>query len=168
MRKIIGKVLTQIETSKLSDKKIKEQFGQLKYTEIEVRLSNLRRNNNVNKNYNNNNNNFGERLTGNLPGPPPPPSSPGAPDEPFDPYAAATAPLPSLTRVDPSAPPYPGEILPPPDYNTLSTERIAIADTKSKSKGTCTCRPVIDVIHHDLHMIFVIRRVFVYKYYFKL
>ena len=90
-----------------------------------MRLSNLRRNNNVNKNYNNNNNNFSGKPTCNLPGPPPLSPSPGAPDEPFDPYAAATTLLPSA----PSAPPYPGEILPPPDYNTLSTERIAIADT---------------------------------------
>ena len=54
---IIGKVLTQIETSKLSDKKIKEQLGQLKDREIEARLSNLRRNINFNNKYNHNNNN---------------------------------------------------------------------------------------------------------------
>ena len=33
---IIGKVLTQIETSTLSDKNIKEQLGQLKVREIEA------------------------------------------------------------------------------------------------------------------------------------
>ena len=33
---ITGKVLTQIETSKLSDKNIKEQMGQLKVREIEA------------------------------------------------------------------------------------------------------------------------------------
>ena len=69
---IIGKVLTQIETSKLSDKKIKKQLGQLKDREIEARLSNLRRNDNFNNNYNNNNNNFGGKPAGNLPGRPPP------------------------------------------------------------------------------------------------
>ena len=66
---ITGKVLTEIETSKLSDKKIKEQLVQLKDREIEAQLSKLRHNNNFNNNYNNNNNNFGGRPTGNLPEP---------------------------------------------------------------------------------------------------
>ena len=108
---IVGKVLTQIETSKLSDKKIKEQLGQLKDREIEARLSNLRRSNNFNNNYNNNNKNFGGKPTGNLPGPPPPRSSLGAPDEPFDSFAGAIAPLPSPPKIAQSETPYPREIL---------------------------------------------------------
>ena len=70
---IIAKLLAQIETSKLKDKKIKQQLGQLKDREIEARLSNLKRNNNFNNDYYNNNNNFGLRPTGNLPGAPSPP-----------------------------------------------------------------------------------------------
>ena len=85
--------MLQIETSKLNGKKIKEQLGQLKDREIEVRLSNLRRNNNFNNNHNNNNNYFGGRPTANLPGSLPPLPSPGVPDEPIDPFAGAT-PLP--------------------------------------------------------------------------
>ena len=104
-------MLTQIETSKLSDKKIKEQLGQLKDREIEARLSNLRRSNNFNNNYNNNNKNFGGKPTGNLPGPPPPPSSLGAPYEPFDPFAGAIASLLSPPKVAQSETPYPSEIL---------------------------------------------------------
>ena len=98
---IIGKILTQIETGKLSDKKIKEQLGQLKDREIEAPLSSLRRNNNFNNNYNINNKNFGGRSTGNLPGLPPPPSLLGAPEELFDPFSGTTAPLPSPPRADP-------------------------------------------------------------------
>ena len=64
-----------------------------------------------------------------MPGPPTPLPSPGTPDEPFHLFAGATAPLTPPPGVDPSVPPYPGEILPPPDYNTSFTERIAIADT---------------------------------------
>ena len=143
---IIGKVLTQRESSKLSDKKIKERLGQLKDREIEAWLSNLRRNNNFNNNYNNNNNNCGGRPTGNLPGPQPPLPSPGAPDEPFDPFAVATAPLPSPPGVNPSAPSYLHEIPPPPDSNTLFTERITIADTNPNLRGTSTHRPVIVAI----------------------
>ena len=146
---IIGKVLTQIETSKLKDKKTKEQLGQLKDREIEARLSNLRRNNNFNNfnnNYNNNSNNFGWKPTGDLPGPPPPSPSPSAPREPFDPFAGAIAPLPSPPRAEPSTLPYPGEIPPPPDYNTLLLERIAIADTEPNLRRTSTHRPVTGVI----------------------
>ena len=132
-------MLTQIETSKLSDKKIKEQLGQLKDREIEARLSNLRRNNN----YNNNNNNSGGRPTGDVPGPPPRPASLGAPDEPFDP---TTAPLLPPPRTDPTAAPYPSEIPPPPDSNTLFTERIAIADTDPNLRGSSTHSPIIGVI----------------------
>ena len=127
-------------------KKIKEQLGQLKDREIEARLSNLRRNNNFNNNYNNNNNNFGGRSTGSLAGPPPPLPSPGAPDKPFDPFAGATALLPLPPRVDLSAPSYPREIPPPPDYNTLLTERIAIADADLNLRRTSTHRLVIGVI----------------------
>ena len=93
---------------------MKEQLGQLKDREIEAHLSNLRPNNNFSNNYKNNNNNFGGRPTGNLHGPPHARLSPGAPEEPFGPSAGATAPLSSPPRVDPSAPPYPGEIPPPP------------------------------------------------------
>ena len=126
---IIGKVLTQIETSTLSDKNIKEQLGQLKVREIEAWLSNLRHKNNFNNNYNNNKNNFGGKRTGNLPGPPPPLPLPGAPDKRFHLFVGATAPLMPPPGVDPSAPSYPGKIPPLPDYNTLFTERIDIADT---------------------------------------
>ena len=126
---IIGKVLAQIETSKLSDKNIKEQLSQLKVREIEAWLSNLRHKNNFNNNYNNKKNNFGGKRTGNLPGPPPPLPLPGAPDKPFHLFVGATAPLMPPPGVDPSAPWYPGKIPPLPDYNTLFTERIDIADT---------------------------------------
>ena len=71
---------------------------------------------------------------------------PGAPDEPFDPFAGATVLLPSPPRVDPPAPPHPGEIPPPPDYNNLSTEGIAIADTDPNLRGTSNCRTGIGVI----------------------
>ena len=109
---IIGKLLTQIESSILSDKKIKEHLRQLKDRKIETRLSNLRRNNN---NYNNNNNNnIGRRPTAGQPLPPPLLPSPGSPDEPFDPFAGATVPLPSPSRTEPSRPQYPKEITPPP------------------------------------------------------
>ena len=53
---------------------------------------------------------------------------PGALDKPFDPFASATGPLPSPPRVYPSAPPYPVEI-PPPEFNILIKESVAIADT---------------------------------------
>ena len=72
--------------------------------------------------------------------------SPGAPDEPFDPFAVATAPLPSPPGVNPSAPSYLHEIPPPPNSNTLFTERITIADTNPNLRGTFTHRPVIGVI----------------------
>ena len=110
--------------------------------EIEARLTNLRRNNNFNNNYNN----IGGRPTANLPGPPSLPPLPVALDEPFDSFAGATAPLPSLLRADPSAPPYPAKIPPPSDYNTLFTGRIAITDTDPDLRGTSTRRPVIGVV----------------------
>ena len=127
-------------------KKIKEQLAQLKDREIEARLSNLRRNNNFSQNYNNSNKNFGGRPTGNLPGPPHPLPLPGAPDEPFNPFTGATAPLPSPPRADPSVSLYPAKIPLPPDYKSLFTERIAIADADLNVKGTSTHRPVIRVI----------------------
>ena len=71
---------------------------------------------------------------------------PGAPDEPFDPFTGATASLPSPPRADPSAPSYPDEIPPLPVYNTLVTERIAIADTDPNLRRTFIRRPVIGVI----------------------
>ena len=71
---------------------------------------------------------------------------PGAPDEPFDPFTGATASLPSPPRADPSVPSYPDEMPPSPVYNTLITERIAIADTDPNLRRTFICRPVIGVI----------------------
>ena len=71
---------------------------------------------------------------------------PGAPDEPFDPFTGATASLPSPPRADPSAPSYPDEIPPLPVYNTLVTERIAIADTDPNLRRTFIRRLVIGVI----------------------
>ena len=113
---IIGKLLAQIESSKLSNK--------------EARLSNHRRNNNYNNNHNDNyGNNLGGRSTGGLPRPlPPPPST----------FAGATAPLLQPPRGESSVLPYPVEISPLPDYNTLFTERLFT--------GTSTCQPVIGVI----------------------
>ena len=103
---IIDKLLNQIGACNLSDKKIKEQLGQLKDRELETFSSNLDANSNFSNN--SNNNNFGWRSTG-LPSPQElylPLPSPGAPDEPFDPFAGVTAPIPSLSRVEPSLPPY--------------------------------------------------------------
>ena len=71
---------------------------------------------------------------------------PGAPDEPFDPFTGATASLPSPPRADPSVPSYPDEMPPSPVYNTLITERIAIADTDPNLRRTFIRRPVIGVI----------------------
>ena len=71
---------------------------------------------------------------------------PGAPDEPFDPFTGATASLPSPPRADPSSPSYPDEIPPLPVYNTLVTERIAIADTDPNLRRTFIRRLVIGVI----------------------
>ena len=145
---LLAKHLTPIEISKLCDKRIKEQLSQLKDRKIEAQLLNLRRNNNFNNNYNKNNNNFYGRWTGNLPRPPPPLPWPGDPDEAFDPFVGATAALPSCTgaRSDTSAPPYPGKIPPPPDYNTFFTETVSIADTDLNLRGTSTRKPVVDVI----------------------
>ena len=70
---IIGKLLTQIESSKLTEKRIRDQLGQIKDREIETRLLNLRSNNNNSNNSNNNNNDVGRRLTEHRPPPPPPP-----------------------------------------------------------------------------------------------
>ena len=74
----------------------------------------------------------------------------GDQDEPFDPFVGETAALPSCigARSDPSAPPYPGKIPPPPDYNTFLTETVAIADTDTNLRRTSTCEPVIGVIPH--------------------
>ena len=71
---------------------------------------------------------------------------PGAPDEPFDPFTGATASLPSPPRADPSVPSYPDEMPPSPVYNTLITERIAIADTDPNLRRTFIRRLVIGVI----------------------
>ena len=68
---IIGKLLNQIGACNLSDKKIKEQLGQLKDRELETLLSNLDANSNFSNN--SNNNNFGWRSTG--------PPSPHLPQE---------------------------------------------------------------------------------------
>ena len=147
---LLVKYLTLIEISKLCDKRIKEQLGQLKNGELEPQLSNLRRNNNFNNNYNNNNNNFGGRATGNLPKPPPPLHLQGDHDEPFDPFVGATAALLLCigARSDPSAPPYPGKIPSPPDYNTFLTETVAIADTDPNLRRTSPRKLVIGVIPH--------------------
>ena len=67
-------------------------------------------------------------------------------DEPFDPFAGATELLQSPPRADPSAPLYPRKIPPLPDYNTLFTERIAIADTDPNQRGTSTCTLLVGVI----------------------
>ena len=71
---------------------------------------------------------------------------PGAPDEPFDPFTGATVSLPSPPRADPSVPSYPDEMPPSPVYNTLITERIAIADTDPNLRRTFIRRLVIGVI----------------------
>ena len=71
---------------------------------------------------------------------------PGASDEPFDPFTGATASLPSPPRADPSVPSYPDEMPPSPVYNTLITERIAIADTDPNLRRTFIRRLVIGVI----------------------
>ena len=133
--------MTQIESSKLSEKKIKEQLGQIKDRKIETRLSNLRRNNNYN-NYNNDN--FGRSpIDGfNLPRPQPTPPSPGGLDEAFDPFFGATAPLTSPPTTETSALPYLSEIPPLSDYNTLISEGIAIADTDPNLPETSIRRPV--------------------------
>ena len=68
------------------------------------------------------------------------------PPDTFHPFAGATAPLPSPPRVELSLPPYPSKIPPMPDYNTLFTERIALADADPNLRGNSTCRPVIGVI----------------------
>ena len=76
---VVGRLLTQIESSKLSDKRIRDQLGQIKDIEIETWLPNLTCNNNNNSN----NSDVGGRPTGrlDLPQPPqPPPPSPGAPN----------------------------------------------------------------------------------------
>lgn len=91
-----------METSKLSDKKNKKELAELKDIELEIRLSNLKCNNNYNNNYNNNNN-FGGR-TSSLLSPPPPLSR--ALDKTFDPFAGATVLLPSPPRTEPSVPPF--------------------------------------------------------------
>ena len=54
--------------------------------------------------------------------------------------------LTSLPRAEPSAPPYPSEIPPLPDYNTLFSDRIAIADADPNLRRTSTRRTVIGVI----------------------
>ena len=54
--------------------------------------------------------------------------------------------LQSPPRADPKAPPYPRKIPPPPDYNTLFTERIAIADTDRNQRGTSICTLLVGVI----------------------
>ena len=149
---IIGKLLTQIESSKLTEKRIRDQLGQIKDREIETRLLNLRSNNNNSNNSNNNNNDVGRRLTEHRPPPPPPLSSHSPPNlfnpDPFDPFFGATAPpyLPSLPRNEPSVLPYPRDVPPPPDYNTLFTEKIAITDTDPNLRAGSSRRPVIGVI----------------------
>ena len=60
----------------------------------------------------------------------------GAPDEVFDSFASTIALLLSPPRAELSASPYPGKISQPPDYNTLSTERIGIADTDPNLRGS--------------------------------
>ena len=56
----VGKLLTQIESSKLTDKRIREQLERIKDRQTEARLLNVRRNKS-NDNSNNNNNNNGGR-----------------------------------------------------------------------------------------------------------
>ena len=66
----------------------------------------------------------------------------------FDPFFGATAPplLPSLPRTEPSVPPYPNDLPPPPDYNSLFAERIAIADTDPNLCTDSRHRPTIRII----------------------
>ena len=61
----VGKLLTQIESSKLTNKRIREQLERINDRETEARLLNVRRNNSNNNSNNNNNSNGGrpgERL----------------------------------------------------------------------------------------------------------
>ena len=143
---IVCQLLTQIESSKLSDKRIREQLRQTKDKEIEDQLLNLQCSNNNNSSNNNKNKaRPGGRLV--LP-PPPPPLSLGAPDQPFNPFFGATASplLLSPPRTKPSVPPYLDGFSPPPDYNILFTERIAVADTDPYLRTGSRCRPAIDII----------------------
>ena len=80
--------------------------------------------------------------------PPPPPLSPGAPDQPFNLLFGATASplLPSPPRAKPSVPSFLDGFSPPPDYNILFTERIAVADTDPYLRTGSRCRPTIDII----------------------
>ena len=143
---IVGKLLTQVESNKLTDKKIREQLGQVKDRGIEARLLNFQRNNNNNSN--NSNNNDGGRPGGRLDLPPPPLPSPRAPDQPFDLFFGATAAplLPSPSRTEPLALPYPDDLPPPPGYNTLLAERIAIANTEPNLRTGSRHRLTIGII----------------------
>ena len=144
---IIGKLLTQIESIKLTEKRIRDQVGQIKNREIETWVLNLRRNNNNN---NNNNNDVGRRPNEHRLPPPPSPPLPPNPFNPdlFDPFFGATAPpyLLSPPTNEPSVPSYPREVPPPPDYNTLFSERIAIADIDPNLHAGSSLKPVIGVI----------------------
>ena len=129
--------------------------GQIKVREIETRLLNLRHNHNNNSN----SNDVGGRPTGRLDLPqlpqPHPPPSPRAPNpfnhnDPFYPFFGATAPpyLPSPLRNEPSVPSYPREVPLLPDYNTLFTKRIAIANTDPNLRAGYSRRPAISKIPH--------------------